>query len=559
LFGTCFIPITTTKKINPINKHLRIFNDDKILFAPMFSTKTYLIDKNGSLIHSWSSNYFPGESVYMLDNGTILRSIKISLTGGGQGGGVQKITWNNDLLWDFKFYSDTYVSTHDIEPLPNGNVLILAWELKTYSEAIASGRNPNTILNDLKANFIVEVKPTGPTSGEIVWEWHVWDHLIQDYDPSKANYGVVRNHPELIDINFGIGSTGIDPSDWLHCNSIDYNPEFDQILISSRHFNEIWVIDHSTTTAEAASHSGGNNGKGGDILYRWGNPRSYHAGTQSDQKFFEQHDATWIKPGYPGEGDILVFNNGNNRPGGDLTSIDEITPPVDNAGYYYLENESYYGPDQQTWIYETDFFANYIGGAQRLLNGNTVICNGPQGIFLEINQDKQIIWEYTNPYPIPLINDVFKINYISADSQSPESSDLDCEGRLNWINAPCGGIVNGSFFVKNVGDVYSFLDWNIVSFPSWGSWSFDPEFGENLNPNDGKTTVNVSVIVPNVKNRKFEGTIVVVNQEDSNDFEIVSISLKTPKNSLSKLQIITLLRNQINFLSIFKLFYKILH
>ncbi len=75
-------------------------------------------------------------------------------------------------------------------------------------------------------DHIIEVQPTGPTSGTIVWEWHVWDHLIQDYDSSKANYGVVGDHPELVDINY-VTST---QQDWMHTNSIDYNEKFDQIL-----------------------------------------------------------------------------------------------------------------------------------------------------------------------------------------------------------------------------------------------------------------------------------------------------------------------------------------
>ena len=558
LFGTFFIPLSITQMVNHSYTHLGLSDDSKILFAPMFSKKTYLIDKNGDVIHTWSSDYFPGESVYMLDNGTILRSIKISLSGSGSGGGVQKITWDNTLTWDFKFYSQTYISTHDIEPLPNGNVLILAYEQKTRSETIAQGRNPDTIQNDFESNFIVEVKPTGPTSGEIVWEWHVWDHLIQDYDPLKDNYGVVRDHPELIDINFGSATPGIDPdpADWLHCNSIDYNLEFDQILISIRHFNEIWIIDHSTTTTEASIHTGGNSGKGGDILYRWGNPLAYRVGNEGDQKFFGQHDATWIEPGYPGEGNILVFNNGNNRPGGSYTSIDEIVPPVNSTGQYYLENGSSYGPEEQIWRYETNFFAYYIGGAQRIKNGNTIICDGPEGKFLEITPEKMIIWEYTNPYPNQLINDVFKIDYISDSNQSPSTPDLYCEGNLKWTNVPCNGTANGYFFVKNIGGDISFLNWEIESYPSWGIWSFDPEYGENLNPNDIKTTVLVSVIAPDIKNNKFEGTIKIVNQDDPDDFDIISVYLKTPRNLFSNLPIVAFLKNQKYFFPILRLFYK---
>lgn len=60
-------------------------------------------------------------------------------------------------------------------------------------------------------------------------------------------------------------------------NGIDYNPVLDQIALSTHNLNEWYIIDHSTTTAEAATSSGGNSGKGGDLLYRWGNPAAYQA------------------------------------------------------------------------------------------------------------------------------------------------------------------------------------------------------------------------------------------------------------------------------------------
>src|SRR5690606_15913622 len=108
-------------------------------------------------------------------------------------------------------------------------------------------------------------------------------------------------------------------------NAIDYNPQLDQIMISTREFSELWIIDHSTTTAEAAGHTGGRSGKGGDILYRYGNPAAYNRGTRADQKFFYQHDAQWIEPGLPGAGNILVFNNGWNRvDGSSFSSVIEL-------------------------------------------------------------------------------------------------------------------------------------------------------------------------------------------------------------------------------------------
>ena len=216
-------------------------------------------------------------------------------------------------------------------------------------EAKAAGCNPQIQGNSgLRPDCIIEVKPTGTTTGEIVWEWHVWDHLIQDHDPSKANYGDVAAHPQLIDLNYVaswveqlprkeldklrslgyLGSSGKGhrgPKDplWTHTNSVAYHAELDQIVLSVRGFNEIWIIDHSTTTQEAASHRGGRSGKGGDLLYRWGNPQAYRAGTDKDQQLFGQHDAHWIPPGLPGEGHVLLFNKGYRRPQGSYSSVDE--------------------------------------------------------------------------------------------------------------------------------------------------------------------------------------------------------------------------------------------
>jgi hypothetical protein len=225
----------------------------------------------------------------------------------------------------------------------------------------------------------------------------------------------VGDHPELIDINYG----GKLLADWTHLNSIDYNEAFDQILLSVHNFNEIWVIDHSTTTAEAAGHTGGRYGKGGDLLYRWGNPETYRAGNASDQRLFKQHDAHWIEPDLPRAGNILIFNNGWGRPDGNYSSVDEIITPVDSNGNYLVSPGSSYGPEEPIWVYTAenpaDFFAINLAGAQRLPNGNTLICNGPHGIFFEVTDENEIVWEYLNEVPQLIDNHVFKIHRYSPD------------------------------------------------------------------------------------------------------------------------------------------------
>lgn len=370
------------------------------LFAPMQSKTTYLIDLDGTIAHTWDSAYRPGLSAYLLENGSLLRTGNAGNTtfsAGGAGGVVEMLDPDSTVTWTYTLSDATACLHHDVEYLPNGNVLMIAWEMKTEAEAIAAGRDPSLLGDgELWPDKIIEVNPA---TNSIVWEWRVWDHLIQDYDDTKPDYGVIADHPERIDLNHTGNPSG--GADWTHFNSVEYISAFDQILVSVHEFSEIWVIDHSTTIGEAASGSGGNSGKGGDLLYRWGNPRAYGMGTPQDQKLYAQHDATWIEDGYPGSGNILIFNNGRGRSAGDYSSIEEITPPVDTSGSYTYTSGSGYGPDASTWTYTaptpTDFYSENISGAKRLPNGNTLICEGATGTFFEVTSEDATVWKYVNP------------------------------------------------------------------------------------------------------------------------------------------------------------------
>jgi hypothetical protein len=531
IIGTSFLPASSSTTLSPTPKQGERNLNGQILFAPYYTTTTYLIYRNGTVNHTWPSLYQPFTSAYWLGNGTILRPISSG------GGGVQKILWDGTLAWDYRYTASGCTCHHDIKYLPNGNVLMIVWETKTRNQAIAAGRNPDTIQGStFTPDKIIEVKPTGPTSGDVVWEWHVWDHLIQDFDSSKDNYGVVGDHPELIDINFGDSFD----FDWLHTNSLDYNSTFDQILVDVHNFDEVWVIDHSTTTEEAAGHTGGSYGHGGDLLYRWGNPQAYRRGTSSDQKLFGQHDATWIPSGYPGEGDILVFNNGYNRPGPKYSTVDEFAPPVDSNGEYYLEPGSAYGPEDVTWDYTanppTSFYSNVFGGATRLRNGDTLICNGIPGKFFEVTPDGTTVWEYTNPYG-SLYKWVFKIEYIPPEEppQPPQHNtpDLNCTGSLSWSNIKPGATIYGSFQVQNIGDPGSLLNWTVnTSSFTWGTWTFTPSSGTNLTPEQGPVTVQVHLIVPNEKNKEFQGILKVQNQDNASDFDIIPVTVTTQATTI---------------------------
>ena len=369
------------------------------LFCP--NTSVYLIDNCGYLVNKWDSEFRPGLSVYLDNEGNIFRAGNKSgsINAAGGGGIIEKISWDNELLWQYNYNTDNARQHHDIEVMPNGNILLLAWEVKTRDEAIASGRDSLTIASTLYPEHIVEVKPIGQDQGEIVWEWHAWDHLIQDFDETKDNYGTVSEHPELIDVNFGSGFSELGGNqDWMHANAVAYNPRRDEIAISVRNFSEILIIDHSTTTEEAAGHSGGNRNKGGDILYRYGNPMTYQRGEIEDQVFFNQHSISWIPDDYHDGGKMMVFNNGNTRPDGPYSSVDIFEPPIDINENYVLDEEGSYGPQSPEWSYNGDnLYSPIMSSAQAMPEGNILICEGASGKFLEINRSKEVVWRYQNP------------------------------------------------------------------------------------------------------------------------------------------------------------------
>ena len=142
--------MSITQTLNRNYKTISNYIEGNILYSPIYSFSTYLIDRNGTILKNWTRNNYPGESVYMADNGAILRTKKLSyLAPGGAGGGVEKISKEGELLWDFVYYTDDYLSHHDIEILPNGNILMIAWDFKTREEAITAGRKPNSFIGDV--------------------------------------------------------------------------------------------------------------------------------------------------------------------------------------------------------------------------------------------------------------------------------------------------------------------------------------------------------------------------------------------------------------------------
>jgi hypothetical protein len=420
-----------------------------VLFAPILSRTTFLTDSRGETVHTWEGKD-AAIQVALLDDGSILRSERVEgnpvFHAGGTAGRIQHIAKDGAVLWEYVLSDEKKCLHHGYERLPNGNLLCIAWERLTRDEALELGRDPAVVTESgLWSDWVFELKPTPPSGGEIVWEWHAKDHLIQDFDPKKPNHGSVAARPERIDINGdhrseppltperraelekieaemralgyaggsdddegkkGDGAAG-DPNaqerertDWMHTNSVDYQVATDLILLSVPRLNEIWILDHSTTSAEARGSRGGRWKKGGDLLYRWGNPALVGAGTASDRKLFFQHQPEWVAPGLPGAGHVLLFNNGQDREPTEFSSVDELELPFDPARGFVREQGKAFGPAAPLWSYSdpAGFYSHFISGCQRLPSGNTFVCSGKQGRFFEITPTGSIVWEYWNPH-----------------------------------------------------------------------------------------------------------------------------------------------------------------
>jgi hypothetical protein len=339
------------------------------LFSPMVGSKiVYLIDMEGNLLHKWETQYRPGAYAMLLPNGNLLRAGALDnppVSIGGVGGIVQEIDWNGKVVWEYKLMTSTEVQHHCFARMPNGNTLILAWEFKPISDAIAKGRDPKTIpasvyaggkrITGFWSDFVREVNQKGNT----VWEWHSWDHIGKGPDQLDINYKLPEPMGEYYP-NF----------DWTHYNTVDYVPETDQILLNSRSFSETYLVNHKT----------------GAIEWRWGNPSAYGQGKapsfydNGDQVLFGSHNASPLS-----NGNIQIFNNGSERPEGNRSSVVEVDPKTNKIVWEYYPKDS------------TSFFSFRQGAAQRLPNGNVLVTSTNHGHLFEVTPKKEIVWDYVSP------------------------------------------------------------------------------------------------------------------------------------------------------------------
>ncbi|MGB1480878.1 MAG: T9SS type A sorting domain-containing protein [Flavobacteriales bacterium] len=401
-FLTAFWSLTTLiwaqNTIGTTSYSPELASEGYTLLYPHNQPNVYLLDMCGEVVHSWTNadTLRPGNMAYLQDNGDIVMTYRPQLFAndaiwaGGGGETIERRTWDNEVLWSYSLNDSTGRFHHDIEVKPDGNVFAIAWEYFSPEACLEAGRDSAMIPeNGLWAEMILELQPDGNGSADVVWQWHAWDHLIQDFDSTKANFGVISENPSLIDVNFG--SVSNPPSDWLHINAIDYDPYFDHLLLSVPTFNELWIVDYDNLNE-------------GELLWRWGNPAAYDMGTAEDQKLFYQHDCRWVYDvslGNPSFGKIAVFNNRVPSEGGGIHSAAHLLNPAyaDYDNTFAVGENATFEPADFDWTYVApdSIASSGLSSFQRLENGNSLICYGRWGDIREITPEGDLAWRYRTP------------------------------------------------------------------------------------------------------------------------------------------------------------------
>lgn len=354
-----------------------------------------IINHDGDKLFTWDFDAGIGNDASLLDDGSMLVCLKAenaTIDFGGYGGVFQKINADQTTDWEVSYNTSTQTAHHDVEYLSNGNIIFPVWEQLLGSEADEMGFSGN---QNIYPEAIIEMNPL---TQEVVWEWHVTDHLVQDYDSTKLNYGIVQDNPNKIDINYNSAQAN---GDIMHANGITVDEINNIIYLTVNNYSEIWVIDHSTTTAQAATNSGGNYDLGGDLVYRFGNPLTYD--NVGDVTINDVH-----YPNLLDTGNMLVFSNNiyNNQ---SAVFEYQLNPP------YQLVSGQDNEPEIVWSFTDETLYSSGLGGAVRTPNGNTLIAEGRDGTVWEVSDSGDVLWKYDDystiwrVYSIPVDDEVLSI------------------------------------------------------------------------------------------------------------------------------------------------------
>lgn len=414
-------------------------NNGYTLFAAKGTS--YLIDMEGYVIHNWPL----GNNPRFTEAGTLLDALGSDPENLNS---FREVDWNGNIVWQYTENRNNYHCHDDFikifnPKLGDSTLLYIANKDLTSGECIAKGCDASQTYTNPQMDAVVEVD----RQGKVIWEWCFFDHVVQSmYSSITSTYGVIAGTPGRINLNMPGYPV---QSNWLDCNSIDYNQDLDQIVINSTH-GEFYVIDHGNTFVanDSATSIALAAGSTGNFLYRFGDPARYNQGnppsvapnwekcSAGHKQLGASNNIQWIKSGLTGAGHFLVFNNDQtlceptsqsyiyeinaflNSSGTNTGSY--VNPPV--AGYTVISSpntnlmkEKKNQSKQIVWKYSsknnTTFFSTTGGSAQRLPNGNNLICSSNDGHIFEIAHDSVLVWEYINPVTSDGIRKIKVDNY----------------------------------------------------------------------------------------------------------------------------------------------------
>jgi hypothetical protein len=282
-----------------------------------------------------------------------------------------------------------------MEPrIDGGNTLILAHK---------NTRNPAISDKLLLDDAIYEVN----WDGDIIWEWLCSDHF-ESFGFDEAARNILCRDPNMRPCGGGMG-------DWMHINSMSalgpnrwydagddrFHP--DNLIVDGRETNIIWIISKQT----------------GEVVWKVGPYYDQTPELKALGWIIGQHHAHMIPRGLPGEGNILVYDNGGwagyGMPNpGSPTGIKNVLRDYSRVLEFdpiTLKIVWQHTPQEAGLVCPTDanrFYSPFISSAQRLPNGNTLITEGGGGRIVEVTADHEVVWEYISPY----WGKVFRMNMV---------------------------------------------------------------------------------------------------------------------------------------------------
>lgn len=341
----------------------------------------YLIDHQGTRRKTWTFDLSLGQDAELAPDGSLFGLFKVTNENfgfGGQSGLIRQVSPAGEVLWEYLISDENEITHHDLELMPNGNLLVLIWYRIAKEQTAALGYISD---NDVFVEKVVEINPS---NSEIVWEWNSWDHIVQDVTPGHSTYGDPGVLRHKIDLFYNYQSTYhefIAKGDIMHANGITYLADQDLIAMSINFYNEVWFIDHSTSIEQAKGSSGGRLERGGDLVYRFGNPETYKETTA--RVFDFNHHPSFVSK--DGKLHLLILNNNNTE--GRSKAMEFELPEITNS-------TSIGAVPKLVFEYSNEeLFFPRVGGAVRLPNGNTLICEGDFG-YWEVNDSGQLLWKY---------------------------------------------------------------------------------------------------------------------------------------------------------------------